>query len=396
MEDNNYLQLAKAAINRLFCIQNFISESFSEITQNMQSEVLTPGQHIRPPGSAQIVSDLLKKLYGLKAIKVTELNSYDDRNYYVLSAELHENRHATVLSKHGYVLKIVNSLDSKKGRVIDAQTEMLIYLNQQNISCPLPVKNLNGTYYSLENLEADRSTENYAVRLLVYQPGELLHRVPITNQLLRNVGSFTAKLDNVLLGFSHPAYDDHKTLWMLTSVPKLRQFTYALENSLERDLAHQVILAFEKNVLCVTSQLEQGMIHGDLNEQNIVMKPNGSDIAAVIDFGDSYRTCLIFELAIVLCYMILQAGDLAMGKHVIEGYQEVRKLTDLEKRILKVTVCARICQSLVMGVYSYLQDPQNDYLLVTQKSGWTLLKELWPLSEEEALRKWGLMDWMRM
>ena len=353
--------------------------------------VLTPGQQIRPPGSKQIASDLLEKLYGLKTISVTELNAYDDRNYRVICQELKGNP-AAATGEYDYVLKIINSLDSRKGGVIDAQNEMLMFLNQRDIKCPLPVRNLNGTYYSLEKLGGDGTTESYAVRLLVYRPGELLHRVPITGGLLRNVGRFTAKLGKVLAGFSHPAYDDHRTLWMLTSVPKLRQFTYALKNAFERDLAHQVILAFEKGVLQVTSQLEQGIIHGDLNEHNIVMCPNGTEISAVIDFGDSHRASLIFELAIVLCYMILQAGDLEMGKHVVEGYQEVRKLAELEKRVLKVTVCARICQSLVMGAYSHLHDPQNEYLLATQKSGWILLKQLWPLSEEEVLRKWALMD----
>ncbi|XP_033341414.2 hydroxylysine kinase [Megalopta genalis] len=354
--------------------------------------VLTPGQRIQPPGSEQIVSDLLEKLYSLKVTRITVLNSYDDRNYHIICENLHKNPHIDSVSKDGYVLKIINSLDSKNSRVIDAQNEMLIYLNQRRINCPLPVKNMNGEYYSLETLTAQDAVESYAVKLLVYRPGTLLHRVPITSDLFRNVGRFTGKLDSVLKGFSHPAYDDHKTLWMLTSMPKLRQFTYVVKDDLEKDLVYQVIDAFEKDVLRVISKLEQGVIHGDLNEQNIVMSSNGEDITAVIDFGDSHRTCLIFELAIALCYMILQAGDMTMGKYVIEGYQDFRKLTELEKKILKVTVCARICQSLVMGAYSYLHDPQNDYLLITQKSGWALLKNLWPVGQEEVLRRWGLTN----
>ncbi|CAL7946133.1 unnamed protein product [Xylocopa violacea] len=357
-----------------------------------KNAVLIPGQRIRPPGSKEIVSQILKELYSLNATSIIELNAYDDRNYRILCEESHTNPHITTVSKHGYVLKIVNSLDSKKQHVIDAQTDMLIFLNQRGINCPLPVKNVRGLYYTLVELNVDGCTESYAVRLLLYRPGEVLHRVPITGELLRNVGRFTAKLDSVLMTFSHPAYDDHKTLWMLNAVPKLRQFVYAVKNALERDLAHEVILAFEENVLQVTQQLEQSIIHGDLNEQNFVMSPDGKEIVAVIDFGDSHRTCLIFDLAITLCYMILQAADIGMGKHVVEGYQDIRKLTDLEKKILKVTVCARICQSLVMGAYSHLYDPQNEYLLTTQKSGWALLKKLWPLSQDEVLRSWGLMD----
>ncbi|XP_076279380.1 hydroxylysine kinase-like isoform X3 [Lasioglossum baleicum] len=362
------------------------------IKMEVKEDVLKPGQRIRPPGSEHIVSVLLEKLYGLKVTKITELNAYDDRNFYIICENLHKNPHIDSVSEDGYVLKIVNSLDSRKSHVVDAQNEMLIFLNERHITCPLPVKNVNGEYYSFETLSAQNSEESYAVRLLVYRPGALLHRVPITSDLLRNVGRFTGKLDNILKGFSHSAYDDHTTLWMLTSVPKLRQFTHAVNDAFRRDLVHQVIEAFEKDVLRVISELEQGVIHGDLNEQNIVMSPNGMDITAVIDFGDSHRTCLIFELAIALCYMMLQAGDMEMGKYVIDGYQDFRKLTELEKKILKVTVCARMCQSLVMGAYSYLHDPQNDYLLITQKSGWALLKNLWPVSQEEVLRKWGLAN----
>lgn len=357
-----------------------------------QADILLPGQLIRPPSNNQIAAQLLEEHYGLKISSIIELNGYDDRNYHVICEEWCTNSHIKTISHHGYILKIINTLDSQKIDVIEAQTEMLMFLNQRGINCPLPVKNVDGLYYSLVTLNVDENTDKYAVRLLVYQPGELLYRYPITGELFRNVGNFTAKLTNVLMTFSHSAFIDHKTLWMLNSVPKLRHFTYVLKDEFERELVHQVIRVFEKDVFLVTSHLQQGIIHGDLNEQNFVMDSNGREIAAVIDFGDSHWACVVFELAITLCYMLLQAGDVAMGKHVIEGYQEFRKLTDIEKRILKVTVCARICQSLVMGAYSYLHDPQNEYLLTTQKSGWALLKKLWPLPEDEVLRNWGLMN----
>lgn len=360
----------------------------------MENEVgiQRPDQWIRPPSNYPIAVRLLEELYGLKTSSIIELNGYDDRNYHVICEESCTNSHITTISHHGYILKIINAFDSQKTHVIEAQTEMLIFLNKRGINCPLPVKNIDGLYYALVTLNADESTDKYAVRLLVYQPGQLLYRVPVTEELFRNVGNFTAKLSNVLMSFSHSAFIGHKTLWMLNSVPKLRQYTFALKNVFETELAHQVIRVFEMDVLPVTSKLQQGIIHGDLNEQNFVMDRNGKEIAAVIDFGDSQWSCLIFELAIALCYMLLQAGDVAMGKHVIEGYQELRKLTDIEKKILKVTVCARICQSLILGAYSNLHNPQNEYLLTTQKSGWALLKKLWPLPEDEVLRNWGLMN----
>lgn len=352
--------------------------------------LLIPGQRIRPPVTEETAVALLGRLYGMKATSVRELDAYDDRNYHVVCQETHANPHVASPEKAGYVLKVINSLDSRKVGVIEAQNELMIFLNQRDVCCPLPIKNVNGAYFSLEKLRSDNTMERYAVRLLVYRPGELVHRARITDELLRRVGRFAARIDGILAGFDHPAYHDHRTLWMLTSVPRVQQFTYAVKSPLDRQLVHDVIQSFQREVLPITDRLEQGVIHGDLNGHNIIVSPDGEDIIAVIDFGDSHRTCRIFELAIVLCYMILQAADVGMGRHVVEGYEKLRKLTDLEKKILKVSVCGRMCQSLVMGAYSHLHDPDNQYLLSTQKTGWTLLKRLWPMCQSDVMQAWGL------
>ncbi|XP_071653850.1 hydroxylysine kinase isoform X2 [Temnothorax longispinosus] len=330
--------------------------------------LLIPGQHIRPPVTEETAVALLERLYGMRATSVRELNAYDDRNYHVVCDGPPANPHAINLEKTGYVLKVINSLDSRKTDVIEAQTELMIFLNQRDVCCPLPVKNVNGAYFSLETLKSENTMEKYAI------------------------GSFTARIDEILTGFNHPAYDDHKSLWMLTSVPRVQQFTYAIKSSLDKQLVHDVIVSFQREVLPIMDQLEQTVIHGDLNEHNIIVSPDGKDIAAVIDFGDSHRTCRVFELAIVLCYMILQTADVGMGRHVVEGYERIKKLTDVEKKTLKISVCARICQSLVMGAYSYLHDPENQYLLSTQKTGWMLLKRLWPMSQGDVMQAWGLTN----
>ncbi|GAB1866578.1 Hydroxylysine kinase [Camponotus japonicus] len=353
--------------------------------------LLIPGQRIRPPVTEKMAIDLLKQLYDLRATNVRELDAYDDRNYHMLCDETHANPHITSIEKTGYVLKVINSLDSRKTDVLEAQNELLIFLNQHNICCPLPIKNVSGAYFSLENLKSHNTMEKYAVRLMIYRPGELLCNVKMTDKLLYKVGNLAAKIDEILVGFNHPAYDNHRTLWMLTSLPRIQQFTYAIKSSLDKQLVHDVIVTFQKEVLPIVDRLEQGFIHGDLNEQNIIMSPDGEDIAAVIDFGDCHRNCRIFELAITLCYMILQTSSVEMGRHVVEGYEKIKKLTDIEKKILKISVCARISQSLIMGAYSHLREPENQYLLSTQKTGWMLLKRLWPMSQNDVMHAWGLV-----
>ncbi|XP_015601077.1 hydroxylysine kinase [Cephus cinctus] len=350
--------------------------------------LLTPGQRIKPTVDTSLAINLVNKLYSLTVTSVTELNSYDDKNFHVICKATHENPWIDQIAEDGYVLKIMNSLDSRNTEIIQGQNQLMIFLNDNDLTCSHPVKNIKGAYYSLETLEEDK--EKYAVRLLVYRPGILLCRATMTAELLRKVGSLAGNVDELLKKFHHPAYENHKTLWMLTSLPRLREFIYVIVNSEDRQLVVEVIEKFENDVLNRIDELDRGIIHGDLNEQNILVNENGKDIVAVIDFADTQKSCLVFELAIATCYMMLHAQDLAMGRHVLKGYQEVRDLNKMEKSILKVCICARFCQSLVLGVYTYLNDPQNEYLLITQKNGWKLLKKLWNMNDDEVREIWDL------
>ncbi|XP_046752306.1 hydroxylysine kinase [Diprion similis] len=350
-------------------------------------EILQPGQLIRPKADSKTAADLVHRLYGLKAKLVSELNAYDDMNFRVLCEEEFQNPGITGVERDGYVLKITNSLDSRKTEFVEGQTAMLDFLEANGIRAPKPVKNLKNRFYSLE-IVGD-GAEKHVVRLLTYIPGDLLHRhADPSDELLTDVGRFAAELDEALKRFHHPAYDQHRTLWMLSSVPRLRDFVHAVDDARRRRLVNEVIVKFVEEVMGGMERLEKGIIHGDLNEQNILVDDEGKRVLAILDFGDSQKSCLIFEIAIALCYMLLQAKDISRGKHVLRGYRAVRRIPEVEMNVLKTCVCGRLCQSLVLGAYSHLNDPGNEYLLYTQKSGWSLLEELWELSNDALMQLW--------
>jgi hydroxylysine kinase len=81
--------------------------------------VLQPGQLIRPRMTSETATALIRRLYGFQPSgDVSELPSYDDRNYYVIvDGRRHSNPHVTDVWPHGYVLKVLNSLDSRKTHV---------------------------------------------------------------------------------------------------------------------------------------------------------------------------------------------------------------------------------------------------------------------------------------
>lgn len=53
--------------------------------------------------------------------------------------------------------------------------------------------------------------------------------------------------------------------------------------------------------------------------------------------------------------------------------------------IFQTCISARLCQSLVMGAYTYSLDPGNSYLLTTASRGWTVLNKLWNETTDEQL-----------
>ena len=62
-------------------------------------------------------------------------------------------------------------------------------------------------------------------------------------------------------------------------------------------------------------------------------------VSGVIDFGDIHQNFYIFELAIAVCYMMLESGSMSpldAAGHVIAGYHHKRPVSDEEFSLIKV------------------------------------------------------------
>lgn len=171
-------------------------------------------------------------------------------------------------------MKIANTWDTQNSNVFDAQTQLLLFLSQQNIQCPRPVMNIYGKYYSSEKLGSGQ----HNVRLLEYQPGKTFQEVLKTNHLYYQVGEFMAKVDNSFKNFQHEAFENYNSLWRLESLPKLSEFLYVITDVHRKDIVEQVLKAFENEVIPNLHKFSKGLIHGDFNEHNILVnktdKPN--------------------------------------------------------------------------------------------------------------------------
>jgi len=75
-------------------------------------------RRIRPKVNSTIARKLVESLYGFTPEDLTELEGYVDRNYFVNGQQLQQNLecHSAAVAS-GYVLKIINSEDTKSNHV---------------------------------------------------------------------------------------------------------------------------------------------------------------------------------------------------------------------------------------------------------------------------------------
>ncbi|KAL3287504.1 hypothetical protein HHI36_001974 [Cryptolaemus montrouzieri] len=323
--------------------------------------------NIKPIISYEDVENILNEDYGLENLTIKNLIGYDDKNFLVKVEKNVDNDYITKICKDGYDCA-------------------LVFLSNKEICCPKPVKTKRGEYLTLRKFISGQ----HIVRILEFIPGSLLVDVECTPNLCYESGAFIAKLNEALKDFKHKGYEDRNTLWMMINVPKLSEFLFAVKDTKKQRLVTEVIEAFSSRVISKSDEFEKGLIHGDFNEQNILVKQEKGRwyVKGALDFGDSHIACFLYDVAITMTYIILHAKDLDRGGYVLAGYNSIRPLSSQEIQLLKVCICARMCQSLVLGAFTFSRDPSNTYVLRTAEAGWTLLEKLWSIPDEVIINRW--------
>lgn len=185
-----------------------------------------------------------------------------------------------------------------------------------------------------------------------------------------------------------------------------------------------VLDEFDEVVRPRADLLRRSVIHGDVNDQNVLVDKGGEDVLGIIDFGDMAHTYLVNEIAIATAYVVIAmhygdaqaadgavddaATDPAAGRKKQKGPQPLSELeacvamtssyaaemaargmalSDAEWSVLPTLIACRITVSLTIGAYSSAQDPENEYLKLTLLPGWTALQRLRAIPAAELSQK---------
>lgn len=243
-----------------------------------------------------------------------------------------------------FVLKIANAAESRV--FLEAENAVLNYLSERVPFCQRVIGDIG-------------EVQGHFVRLLTYLPGVPLAEInPHTPGLLQDLGHKLGQLSHALADFDHPAVhrDFH---WDLANGNRLiNEYASLIEDADLRELVLKC--RFEP-----TTELRRSVIHGDANDYNVLVDPDTMTVSGLIDFGDMVYSYTAGDLAIALAYVVLGEGD---PRDVIAGYESEFGLLDEDREALWPLVRLRLGMSVCMAAHQQRQQPENEYLGISQKA----------------------------
>ncbi len=311
-----------------------------------------------PNFNNQSIQNILKKYYDTEG-EIKSLVSFEDQNARISTKD------------EKYVLKISNKKWSQK--FVQMQTEVLDHLKKEAPELSFP---------SIINANNGKSTifvEGFAVRLLTYLEGDLLTNIPRTPELYRDVGRFLGQFSKAMKSYSAPPNSDGSDkLWKLDKVLACKEYLPEVFDEDARDRIARLFEVYEKNIVPKLSSFRKAVIHGDANEQNFLINPaDPKKITGLIDFGEMQYGCQINDLAITLAYGLLGENDIKMAsKEIISGYEKEFPIEDKERKILYYLMAMRLVTNIIMTSLAAKQQPDNEYILISQGPARALLKRL--------------------
>ncbi len=277
-----------------------------------------------------------------------------------------------------FVLKISKPFEDLS--YLDFQEKLFLHLNSKNT--PRLVKGINGNYkVSFE----DQNREIRHLRLFSWISGRVWSSVnPITDSLRLSLGQLCGGITKRLKNFSHKysnryfEWDVAQSLWVENHL--------SLFDSEEKDLLYTFLTSFKNNQK-EYSNLRRGVTHNDPNDNNIIVTNDllNPQAHSLIDYGDAINTQIINDVAICCTYAIMDVCDpLEAALPIIKGYHSKYPLFEQELQFLYNLIGMRLIISVTKSAINKVEFPLNEYLWISQKPAWKLLRKWSKINNEFA------------
>jgi 4-aminobutyrate aminotransferase-like enzyme/Ser/Thr protein kinase RdoA (MazF antagonist) len=296
------------------------------------------------------------------------------------AGEIDFNYKITTNNGTHFILKI--SRPDTDEAYLDFQQKLLLHIAGKNPDFQYPkiIKTLSGEN---EKTILDDYGKNRKIRLLNWISGRLWSSVnPQLDDLRYSLGEKGGEITQVLADFNHPCAT--RTFdWDIAQA----EWTYEhfrLFNAKQRACLNHFTYRFE-NFQDEYKNLRKSAIHNDANDNNIVVSDDLIDpsVLAIIDYGDAVFTQTINDVAVTLAYAIMEHPDpLAAALPLVAGYHKKHPFQEQELEMLYTLVAMRLVISVTKSAINKIKEPDNTYLLISEKPAWELLYK-WQKTPEQ-------------
>lgn len=311
--------------------------------------------------ATQQAEAILFELYNIKG-KATSLPGEIDFNFRV-----------TIENEEGYILKI--SRPDENENYLDFQQKLLQYIakNGDGLIAPKIIKDRNGNAISEIT---DAFGKSRKVRLLSWISGRVWSQVnPQLDDLRFSLGQKCGLLTKSLQGFDHK--EAHRELvWDIAQSLWTKDYIHLFEGE-QKEIVSSFQNKFE------TSQddynkLRKAVIHNDANDNNIIVSSDliNPKVKTSIDYGDAVYSQIINDLAVACGYAIMNHNDpLDAVLPIVKGYHSAFPLQENELIHLYNAIAMRLVISITKSAINKVEEPDNEYLLISEKPAWETLKK---------------------
>ena len=294
-------------------------------------------------------------------------------NATILPGELDFNFRIKVEDIEGYILKI--SRPDEDIGYLDFQQRLLQHVakNGKELISPLVIPDKNGN--AISEFKDDLGNVRM-MRLLTWVSGRIWSGVnPQLDGLRHSLGEQCGKLTGALQGFDHPKahrdfdWDVAQSLWT-------REHLDLFEEGKKK------IVFFFQNLFEVAQpsykKLRKAVVHNDANDNNVIVSFDlvNPVVNTSIDYGDSVHTQIINDIAIACAYAIMHHKDpLEAALPIVRGYHSTFALQETELEHLYIAIAMRLVISVTKSAMNKIAEPDNEYLLISEKPAWGVLEK---------------------
>ena len=326
---------------------------------------------IYPTFSLLAAEQLAHQHFGINA-KAKNLVSYSDQNFHLKDEKGEE-----------YVLKIMNCSAEKE--ILQMQNAAMTFLHGKIEDFSLPKVYANTQGEDITEIE-DENGNRYFLRLLSWVQGEIWEYVlPHTPELCEELGKKLAKMSQVFQQFETPHQIEipKEWHWNVANPIWIYDNIALIEDEEDRDIFIHFLIHYKENLFPNLDKLREGFIHNDANTFNLLVNTQEEmpKIAGLIDFGEMTTSKIVCELAVPCAYLAMNYPDpLAIVAPIVKGFHSVFPLNDAEMRAIFPMMANRIMISLLYSAANHKNGVESEYLYVSEKIGWELLRKMRKIS----------------